>query len=193
MSLLYRFHCKTCHKPIPLPSETLERTLEYLALSVKDASLAAVACHHCNHVHIYALKNTEPLTDDAAGVEPASDESSGMEFVASLLCDAEGCDAPLPLFAEWSATTTPAEKQTAAAAWRWADMTCQSGHPIRKPVAGSESFVSLRCPNGKREDSQRCDATFEHPRDWFEVGKRVECPLCGLTFKLTAEHIQELQ
>jgi uncharacterized Zn-finger protein len=193
MPLLYLFHCKTCHKPILLPFETLARTLEDIALQSKDASLVAVACHHCSHVHTYALTNAEPLTDDAKGMEILSNQSGDMEVVATLLCDAQGCDTPLPVFAQWSAATTPAEKQTAAAAWTWADITCQSGHPIRKPVVGSESFVSLRCPNGKREDSQRCDAIFEYPRDWFEVGKRMECPFCGLTFKLTAEHIQELK
>lgn len=192
MPLPYRFHCKTCHEPILLPFETLGRTLEDLAFRSEDASLVAVACHHCQHVHTYALTNTEPLTDDAEGMEIPSNQSGGMERFATLLCDAEGCDAPLLLFAQWSATTSPAEKQTAAAAWTWADMTCQSGHPIRKPVVRSDSFVSLRCPNWKREDSQRCNAIFEYPRDWLEVGKRVECPFCGLTFKLTAEHIQEL-
>src|SRR5262245_22913089 len=193
MPLLYRFHCKTCDKPILLPFETLGRTLEDLALQSRDASLVAVACHHCQRVHTYALTNTAPLTNDAEDKEILSNQSGGMEFVATLLCDAEGCDTPLPLFAQWSATTTPAQKQTAADTWTWADMTCQSGHPIRKPLVGLESIASLRCPNWKREDSQRCDATLEYPRDWFEVGKRVECPFCGLTFKLTAEHIQELK
>jgi uncharacterized Zn-finger protein len=176
-----------------LPSETLVRTLEDLALPSKDASLVAVACHYCQHVHTYALTNMEPPADDAEGMETGSNRGADMEFVATLLCDAEGCDIPLPLFASWSGTTTPAEQQTAAAAWRWTDLTCPSGHPIRKPVVGSESIASLKCPNWKREDSQRCDAILEYPRDWFEIGKRVECPFCGLTFKLTAEHIQELQ
>ena len=193
MALVHSFHCKTCRKPILLPSETLARTLEDLALDSTDSLLVALACNHCSHVYTYALASTEPRSHDAEDTDLPSNPGGDVGLVATLLCDAEGCDTPLPLFAQWSATTTPAEKQAAAAAWIWAEMTCQSGHPIAKPVAGLESILSLRCPNWKREGSEHCDATLDYPRDWFQIGKRVECPFCGLVFRLTPEHIEKLE
>jgi hypothetical protein len=82
---------------------------------------------------------------------------------------------------------TEAEREAEIASWIWDDLRCPAGHIIRKPVLRLEAIVSLKCATAS------CDASFEYPRDWFQVGKRIECVFCGQQLTLTEEDIMRLE
>ena len=50
-----------------------------------------------------------------------------------LGCGKEGCQALVPLFAQWTPGSTKEERKADVETWRWVHLQCPAGHPIAKP------------------------------------------------------------
>ncbi len=50
-----------------------------------------------------------------------------------LECEESSCKARVPLFVEWSETTTEEERTADTETWKWAGLLCPQGHAIRRP------------------------------------------------------------
>ena len=54
-------------------------------------------------------------------------------YQSTLECEAENCGIRVPLIAQWSETTSEAERVTSARAWIWENLRCPNGHSMTKP------------------------------------------------------------
>jgi len=71
-----------------------------------------------------------PDRDPSDSVEVSPPHDVETVFVVWLRCEGEDCTIQKPLFAQWSATTTEAERRADIATWRWENLRCPAGHAI---------------------------------------------------------------
>jgi hypothetical protein len=184
MNLHYLFHCKNCDAPIVLHAGTLGRPFEPQAVRTNDSQSVAATCFQCKHIGSYSALGTSP-DYDSRWQALAPPQNVNTEFFGWLECEDRVCRTPLPLFSPVTATMAAEEREAEIAAWIWDGLRCPSGHTIRKPVLRLETPFFLSCPS--------CDAPGDpHTRDWFHVGKKVECGFCGKTHTVTADDIRKL-
>jgi uncharacterized Zn-finger protein len=153
--------------------------------SESDTPPPVVACGECKHVYDY--QDQKPKTvPSPEGLAPASPHASMRVFEVPIECDRPCCPTPLLVIAVRNRNTSTEALQAEASAWTWENLTCPSEDPVSPRTLRLEALVSLKCLNPD------CDASFDYPRDWFRVGKRIECPFCQKRFILTAEILEGL-
>lgn len=182
--IAYLFHCKYCQEPIVLRSETIGRPFEPPTARTNHATSVAVPCPRCKRVGKHSALGTSPDYDPQwRAVVP--DQTVKTEFLTWLECEGTPCYTPLPLASPVTASMTDAKREAEIASWIWDDLRCVCGEKVRTPSIRLEYPYSLKCP-GCGEPS------MPHTRDWFQVGKKMECDLCGKRFTLTEEHMRQL-
>jgi len=98
-----------------------------------DAPAAIVVCPYRKQVQTCQYSDTRdaerpPL--DRAIFLPRSVDTVLVEW---LKCGEEACKIPLPLFVQWSPTTTEEERKAEIKTWIWDGLRCPAGHSIPKP------------------------------------------------------------
>ncbi len=92
----------------------------------------AVVCRLCKSVDTYFLERNYPDHNPRNLVIFANPNRDTMDG-PMLGCDVEGCEALVPLLAQWDRNSSTRERKADTANWRWGRLLCPLGHPIAKP------------------------------------------------------------
>jgi len=135
----YVFLCKHCPHTIQLPAQTLGHIFQNPTSQSTNVHSVGVVCPECKHVAKYSLRKNSPdrRPDDRAEVSAPILETVSL---TPLRCEEENCKFPLPLFAQWSETTTVASRTADTKLWRVDGLLCQEGHPIKHPQVWIDGF-----------------------------------------------------
>lgn len=182
-SLHYVLRCE-CAADILLPLEIVGHWSASQPSKFEDIEPIVVVCDRCKRVGNYDLARKSP--NPPFGPLVSVPVMSEWAYLGWLECEDKACKAQLPVFARINPAVSPEDRQLESLDWIWDGVHCPNGHRIPKPVLRLESPCSLNCPS--------CGApSWEESRDWFKVGKRIECAFCGRFLTLTAEHIDKLE
>jgi hypothetical protein len=138
----YIFHCKHCPNPMWLPTEMLRREFQSQAFPSKDDASVGVLCSQCNSLKNYSLDKNSPDHSSQDCPVVALPRKQETVFLGLLRCDAENCNIPLPIFAQWMPDTTVEERKADIEIWEWDDLHCPQGHGITVPLDWPESFLA---------------------------------------------------
>jgi hypothetical protein len=182
-SLHYALRCE-CAADILLPLEAVGQWFASQQGKSKDIEPIVVVCDRCKRVRNYDLtrKSPNPPFGPLVSVPVVSEWA----YLGWVECEDKSCKIHLPIFARLNQAISPEQRERESLDWIWDGVRCLAGHTIPKPVLRLEPPCSLNCPS--------CGApSWEEPRNWFEVGKRIECVFCGKFLMLTEEHISKLE
>ena len=127
VELKYPHLCKHCWTPIWLQLQTLSHMLRDQDSQTIEAPAIVFACPRCKQVQ--TLQPDEFVPGNIGRVESDPPDT----FCAWLACKEKSCKIQLPLYGQWSASTTEKERLADARTWVWDGLTCPEGHAIRKP------------------------------------------------------------
>ena len=130
--LHYELHCKNCGAPMLLPAGTIERLFADPDAQPNHSHAIAAVCRLCKSVATYFLEKTSPNhghRDVVIFADPIGETMDG----PMLGCDTEGCEALVPLIAQWSPNATTEERKADVGTWRWKRLVCPAGHSIAEP------------------------------------------------------------
>jgi hypothetical protein len=141
------FYCAWCGQTILLPNDRIGSPFGHPdARKIEIRSIATV-CHNCKHIGNYSMFRACRGFDTRHKVmhSPIKGQTVLLHW---LQCVEETCPDRVPLFAnlEGDAPTGEAE----AAEWLWDELTCASGHSIRKIRVDPACPLPLRTPAGSR-------------------------------------------
>jgi uncharacterized Zn-finger protein len=144
-----------------------------------------VACTRCKRVYRFDTGYMLSLPT-REGLAPYAPDAPTRVFRVPIQCAVEGCLTPAVIHVTLNSNTTAEQLQAVIDAWWWDILRCPSGDAIPPRTIRLEPILSLKCPNAD------CDASFDYPRDWFRVGKSIECVFCSNRFILTTEMLDKL-
>ena len=127
------FHCRYCDAVISLPHDGLGLAFAAPVLRRTDVRSVGAVCSECHHVAGYSLFRGAHGYDTRHKLEAASPAGNTI-LVAMLRCDEETCTHPLPLFVTAEGELTGNAVKDLGKAWDWDELTCASGHRIRRPI-----------------------------------------------------------
>ncbi len=127
------FYCRYCDAVLFLPHDQLG--LAFAAPVLRRTSLRAIGavCGSCHHVAVFSLFRGIPGFDTRHKLA-AVPRVGNTVLVDMLHCGEESCDHPLPLFVTSEDRLTGDAIKEQGQAWDWDQLTCASGHRIRRPV-----------------------------------------------------------
>ena len=131
--LHYELHCKGCGAPMLLPAGMIGWLFANPGAQPNRSHAIAVVCCLCKSVDTYYLDKNHPrhnLRYQMVFADPIRESMDG----PLLGCGEEGCQALVPLFAQWSPDATIVERKADVETWRWGHLQCPAGHSIAKPV-----------------------------------------------------------
>ena len=131
--LHYELRCKGCDASMLVPAMLIERQFAVSYAEPNHSHAVAVVCRLCRSVDTYFLDRMHPRHNTLYPVKfevPSCDTMDG----PMLSCSEEGCEALVPVFAQWSPDATTTERKAEAETWQWGHLLCPHGHPIAKPV-----------------------------------------------------------
>lgn len=135
----YYFACPNCPADIWLPSERLGYIFHAPAHRTIDAPALGFPCRRCSYLGTYSLHRDSPFFGKRDGSHWSDPAIFGeTEFLGWLRCAVGDCKSPLPLFAQWSATTTAEERRANIETWRWENLKCPQEHPIFRQRPSSD-------------------------------------------------------
>ena len=129
------FRCQHCALTIWLPHKSLGHMFGNQELRTIHAPAAIVVCPYCKQVQTCRYQeatDAEHLASDRAVYLPHSVDTV---LAGWLQCEKEECRTPLPLFVQWSETTTEEEREADIKTWVWDGLRCPAGHSIAQPKA----------------------------------------------------------
>ena len=115
-----------------LPAGIIRRLFADPDAQPNQSHAIAMVCRLCKNIQIYFLERNhlgENAVDRVRFANRALDTMDG----PMLGCDEEGCNALVPLLAQWSIDTTTAQRKAEVGAWQWGHLQCPLGHSISKP------------------------------------------------------------
>ena len=130
--LHYELHCKNCGAPMLLPAGMIDLPFTYRDAQSNHSHAIAAVCRLCKSVATYFLERTSPNhghRDLVIFADPIRETMDG----PMLGCGKEGCEALVPLIAQWNPDTTTEERKADVGTWRWGHLVCPAGHSIAKP------------------------------------------------------------
>ncbi len=133
--LHYELHCKGCGSPMLLPAGKIVWLFADPDVQPNRSHAIAAVCRLCKSVDTYFFERNYPghnPRDLVIFADPIRDTMDG----PMLGCGAEGCNALVPLFAQWSPGATTEERKADVETWRWGRLQCPAGHSIAKPDWG---------------------------------------------------------
>jgi hypothetical protein len=123
--IICEFQCETCRRPMHIPLHTILQEFEHQDRRPKDIPCIALVCSQC--------KTVGNQSRASLGARAVGETGPSWEVVEWLPCEAETCQFPLGVFAQWSASTTLEERQKDVKSWRWRPLVCEAGNPVPKP------------------------------------------------------------
>jgi hypothetical protein len=130
--LHYELHCKDCGVPMRLPKGMIAWLFADPDAQPNHSHAIAVVCRLCKSVDTYFLERNYPDHNPRNLVIFANPNRDTMDG-PMLGCDEEGCQALVPLLAQWNRDSSTKERKADTATWRWGHLLCPLGHPIAKP------------------------------------------------------------
>lgn len=130
--LHYEFDCKGCGSPMLLPAGKIAWLFADPDAQPNHSHAIAAVCRLCKSVDTYFFERHSPgrnPRDRVVFAEPIRDTMDG----PMLGCGEEGCNALVPLFAQWTPGATTEERKADVETWRWEHLQCPAGHSIAKP------------------------------------------------------------
>lgn len=126
-------YCPECQVHIRLPLKSLGNMFGPPPLREIDAPFFVYPCPFCKHVAAYSLEDDSPYKRPGYEVMLLIPPETPLLHLGWLECAESSCQARIPLFAEWSETTTEEERIHDTEAWNWERLICPEGHAIQKP------------------------------------------------------------
>ena len=130
--LHYELRCKGCGAPMLLPKDMIGWLFAAPDALPNRSHAIAVVCRLCKSVETYFLDRNHPRHNPHYPVtlsDPIRETMDG----PMLGCGEPGCNALVPLFAQWSPETTTEARKADLETWRWGHLQCPAGHSIAKP------------------------------------------------------------
>ncbi|MGA2168666.1 MAG: hypothetical protein ABSG62_10670 [Terracidiphilus sp.] len=130
--LHFELHCKGCGARMLLPAAKIGWLFADPDAQPNHSHAIAAVCRFCKSVHTYFLERDSPghaPGNAAIFADPIHETMDG----PMLGCGKEGCQALVPLFAQWTPGSTKEERKADVETWRWGHLQCPAGHPIAKP------------------------------------------------------------
>jgi hypothetical protein len=127
------FHCSWCDAILTLPHDRLGLAFAAPVLRRIDARSIGTVCSSCQHVAGYSLFRGAYGYDTRHKLAPV--QPAGVTVLVDMLrCDEETCTYPLPFFLTSDGPLTGAAVKDLGLSWDWDNLTCASGHRIRRPI-----------------------------------------------------------
>ena len=127
------FHCRYCDAVISLPHDRLGLAFAPPSVRRTDVRAIGVVCESCHHVAVYSLFRGTHGFDTRHKIVPMPPAGKTL-LVDMLRCDEETCTHPLPLFLTAEGDLTGDAVKDLGKSWDWDELTCASGHRIRRPA-----------------------------------------------------------
>ncbi len=127
------FYCRYCDAVISLPHDRLGLAFAAPAVRRTDVRAIGLICESCHHVAAYSLFRGTHGFDTRHKIAPLPPVGKTV-LVDMLHCDEETCTHPLPLFLIAEGELTGDAVKDLGKAWDWDELTCASGHSIRRPM-----------------------------------------------------------
>lgn len=125
--------CPECGAQIRLPLKSLENAFDEPGLRTTDAPFLAFPCPICNSVEAYSINGGSPYKRRGDQVILSSPPEATMLHLGWLECEEPTCKFRIPLFAQWSDSTTQDERLVDIRIWKWDHLLCPQGHAIERP------------------------------------------------------------
>jgi hypothetical protein len=141
------FYCAWCGQPILLPNDRIGSPFGHPDARKIDVRSIATVCHNCKHIGNYSMFRACRGFDTRYKVmhSPIKGQTVLLHW---LQCDERTCPERVPLFASFEDDTLAGEAE--AAGWLWDELTCASGHSIRRIPVDPAYPLPLRTPAGSR-------------------------------------------
>ncbi|MGA8089115.1 MAG: hypothetical protein WCA10_17705 [Terracidiphilus sp.] len=141
------FYCAWCGQPILLPNDRIGSPFGHPDARKIDVRSIAAVCHNCKHIGNYSMFRACRGFDTRHKImhSPIKGQTVLLHW---LQCIERTCPDRVPLFATLDGDTPTGEAE--AGEWLWAELTCASGHPIRKIQVDPAFPLPLRSPVGSR-------------------------------------------
>jgi len=111
-----------------LPEKTLWHTDEDPEGNLIHKQAVALPCRGCKRVLLLTQGDTR--VGGPAIVAPNPLDTLYLDVI--LGCESD-CEFRAPVYAQWYADTTVAERQSDIEAWKWDDLQCPQGHAVLNP------------------------------------------------------------
>ena len=141
------FYCAWCGQPILLPNDRIGSPFGHPDARKIDIRSIATICQNCKHIGNYSMFRACRGFDTRHKVMHSPIEGQTV-LLHWLQCVEQTCPDRVPLFARLEGDTPAGEAE--AAAWLWDDLTCASGHSIRRVAVDPAFPLPLRTPAGSR-------------------------------------------
>jgi hypothetical protein len=115
-----------------IPAMMIERQFSIPDYQPNHSRAIAAVCLLCKSVDTYFLDRIHPRHNALylrVFAVPIRDTMDG----PMLGCSEEGCEALVPLFAQWNPDATGRERKAEFETWQWGHLQCPHGHFITKP------------------------------------------------------------
>ena len=132
------FGCPQCGARFLLPHESLGQMFADPALQRISAPFLAFPCRTCKSVEAYSLQGDSPYKRELDTTVVATLPENPVTLSGWLQCVGEGCMLLVPLFVQWSETTTEAERVADTSTWKWENLKCPQGHAIHSPIFAAD-------------------------------------------------------
>lgn len=141
------FYCGWCGQPILLPNDRIGSPFGHPDARKIDVRSIATVCDNCKHIGNYSMFRACRGFDTRHKVmhSPIKGQTVLLHW---LQCVERTCPDRVPLFARLDSEAPTGEAE--AAAWLWDELTCASGHAIRKIHVDPAYPLPLRAPAGSR-------------------------------------------
>ncbi len=139
------FYCAWCGQAILLPNDRIGSPFGHPDARKIDVRSIATICQNCKHIGNYSMFRACRGFDTRHKImhSPIKGQTVLLHW---LHCAEQTCPDRVPLFASIGAGTA----ETEAASWLWDELTCASGHAIRKIHVDPAFPLPLRTPAGSR-------------------------------------------
>jgi hypothetical protein len=141
------FYCGWCGQPILLPNDRIGSPFGHPDARKIDVRSIATVCNNCKHIGNYSMFRACRGFDTRHRVthSPIKGQTVLLHW---LQCVESTCPERVPLFASLEGETPAGEAE--ATEWLWDELTCASGHPIRRMKVDPGFPLPLRTPAGSR-------------------------------------------
>ncbi len=139
------FYCTWCGQPILLPNDRIGSPFGHPDARKIEVRSIATVCHSCKHIGNYSMFRACRGFDTRHKVmhSPIQGQTVLLHW---LHCVEATCPDRVPLFARIDMPAGEPE----AIEWIWDELTCASGHAIRKIHVDPAFPLPLRTPAGSR-------------------------------------------
>lgn len=132
---MYRHYlCPNCDGQIQLPLQTLGEMFGNQEFRSSGIYSLALPCPHCKQVRAYSLNRDSTFGQTSYQTGQVSLPGVPTLQLGPLSCVEATCTSRVLLLAQWSETTTEAERAADIETWIWDRLTCPEGHAVPKPI-----------------------------------------------------------